>query len=355
MKSKKTIIGLCIVLLIVVIIVARLVSNKNKRDAEIRAVSEFSVTVPVITDTVKHLDSNNVIVSNGNFEAAREITVASETQGKVTAVKGDAGSKVATGQTLAETDHRIYISQLNSSKFNMAKAEKDMKRYEEMAKGDAATTQQTEQAKQAYVNAESAYTAAKIQYENSIVKSPFNGIITKRYIEIGTYLQPGMPVFDIVDMDHLKLVIHLTGSEVSSVKEGQIAEITVDMYPNTIFEGKVKSIVVKADASKRFEVELEIKNRSDKKIKPGMFGTCTFNRQSNTGNQLIIPRKALNGSIKDPDVFVVTGNAVTSRKIDAVPLDDKNIVVKNGLKEGEIIVVSGQINLVEGTKVKITR
>ena len=119
MKSKKTIIGLCIVLLIVVIIVARLVSNKNKRDAEIRAVSEFSVTVPVITDTVKHLDSNNVIVSNGNFEAAREITVASETQGKVTAVKGDAGSKVATGQTLAETDHRIYISQLNSSKFNM--------------------------------------------------------------------------------------------------------------------------------------------------------------------------------------------------------------------------------------------
>jgi hypothetical protein len=78
-----------------------------------------------------------------------------------------------------------------------------------------------------------------------------------------------------------------------------------------------------------------------------------FAKQSGL-KELTIPRRAITGSIKDPSVFVVRGDSVVERKISAVVLDDKNVTVSQGLSAGEIVVISGQINLVNGSKIKLT-
>jgi multidrug efflux pump subunit AcrA (membrane-fusion protein) len=89
-------------------------------------------------------------------------------------------------------------------------------------------------------------------------------------------------------------------------------------------------------------------------IRPGMFGTGTFTLESDQ-KQLVIPRRAITGSILDPEVFVVNADSVFLKKIEAVSLNDRYVTVKKGLKEGDVIVVSGQINLVNGSKVSIIR
>ena len=144
------------------------------------------------------------------------------------------------------------------------------------------------------------------------------------------------------------------GDEIEKVQKGQIVSINVDAYPGTSYDGKVSAVIVKADLSKRYCAEVEVTNRIDKLIKPGMFGTGLFEGQF--GNKVLaISRKAITGSIKSPEVFIVEGDSVIVRTIGVIPLNDKYIAVTQGLKEGDVIVTSGQINLVNGSKITLNK
>jgi len=354
MKSKKLILSIAIITVIVVIIVVRLVSNKRSFDDQLKMISEFNTTVPVITDTVKYEQIATEFSVNGTFEPLHEISISSEIQGKIISIAAETGNNVKAGQVLASIDNKLYKSQLDLAKSNLEKTEKDKQRYEILLKGDAVTAQQYETVKQEYENAQTAYTSAKIQYDNASVKAPFDGVITKKYIEKGTYLSPGTAVFEIVEIKKVKFIAKLTGDEVENVHKGQALKISVDNYPGISYDGVITAIVVKSDNSKRYDVEIEVLNHTDKLIKPGMFGTAIFG--GNVGaKSLTIPRIALVGSIKNPEVFIVHGDSVISQSIDAVTLDDKYVTVKQGLKAGDVIVVSGQINLVTGSKIKLNK
>jgi len=352
MKLNKIIISSFIIIAIVVIIIVRLVSNKNSFEKELKMVSEFNTTIPVITDTVKYQQLATGFSVNGTFSPSQEISIIAETQGKVISISSEIGDKVITGQVMASIDNELLKSQLKLAQFNLEKAEKDMKRFEQLSKGDAVTIQQYEAAKQVFINAQSSFVAAKIQYDNSFIKAPFNGIVTKRNIEKGTWLSIGSPVFDIVDINKLKLIAKLTDDEITKVQKGQNVKISVETYPGIFYDGKISAIIIKADLSKHYDVEIEVNNRTDKLIKPGMYGTIVFASKSDK-QTLIIPRKAIVGSIKNPEIFQVKGDSVILQKIEITPLDDKYVLVLKGLQAGDVIVTSGQINLVDGSKIKL--
>jgi RND family efflux transporter MFP subunit len=205
---------------------------------------------------------------------------------------------------------------------------------------------------QNYLMAHSAYISAERQYQNSFFRAPFNGFVTKRHIEKGSFLFPGTPLFDIVETDRVRLVLKLTGEQITKVSRGMNVKITTGPFKGVYYHGKVHAIETRSDLSKRYATEIEVVNNPVSTIRPGMFGTGTFCLESDK-KQLVIPRRAIAGSILDPEVFVVNADSVMLKKIEAVSLNDRYVTVKNGLKAGDIIVVSGQINLVNGTKVSI--
>jgi len=352
MKSRRT--TILIIIVTVIIIVVRLTSNKRSFDKQLKMITEFNTRVPVITDTVKYNQIPAAFSINGSFQALHEISITSEIQGKINSIASATGDNVRAGQILASIENELFASQLELAKFNLEKAEKDMQRFDQLSKGEAVTLQQFESAKQTYMNARSACTAAKVQYESTNIKAPFDGIITRQYIEKGSYLSPGMPVFDLVEIKNVKFIGKLTSAEVEKVHKGQHVKIGVDNYPGINYEGKINSMVVKTDLSKRYDVEIEVVNKADYLIKPGMFGTGIF--EDYRGEKVLtIPRKAIGGSIKSPEVYLVKGDSVVSRSITASPVDDKNIQVTQGLNAGDVIVVAGQINLVNGSKISFNK
>ena len=82
-----------------------------------------------------------------------------------------------------------------------------------------------------------------------------------------------------------------------------------------------------------------------------MYGSVLFANDSKVP-VLVIPRRAIANSIIDPEIFLVKGDSVIKQKILAASLDEKYVIVKNGLNKGDVIVISGQINLVNGSKVR---
>jgi membrane fusion protein, multidrug efflux system len=352
MKPRKRITVAIIVIILISLVAFRLFSNKRSFENQLNMVSELNTTIPVFTDTVEYKHIESGFSTNGDFLPFREVTITAETMGKVISISSETGDSVLKGHILASFDNEVAESQFAQAKFTLEKAEKDMKRVEELSKYDAATIQQFESMKQIFASARYAYTAAKVNSEQAQIRAPFNGILTRRYIEYGTYLTPGAPAFDIVEIDKMKLLTRLTQSEVDKVRKNQVVNITVDAYPGINYEGHVGNIVVKADPSRLYEVEINVKNQAGNVLKPGMYGTINFTSVSEL-KELVIPRKALEQSIMNPEVFLVSGETVIKKRIIISPLNDMYVVVKSGLKEGDVIVTSGQINLVSGAKISI--
>ena len=352
MKLKKYILSSVIIIALVTAVALRLYSNKNSFDRELKMVAESNTIIPVMTDTVKYQGQATELSVNGSFSPSQEISIAAESQGKIISLRSGVGDKVVTGQVMASLDNEVSNSQLKLAKFNLEKAEKDMKRFEQLSHSDAATTQQYESSRQNFEMAQSAYTSAKVENRNTIIKAPFNGMITKRYIDNGAYVSPGTPLFDIVEINSLKFIVKLTAEEAGKVKKDQHVKVSVEAFPGVTYDGKVSAVVIKADVSKHYDVEIDVNNTTAHLIKPGMYGAAVFSGNS-VGQPLVIPRKAIDGSIRNPEIFLVKGDSVIVRKILVASLDEKQVQVLEGLKAGDVIVTSGQISLVNGSKIKL--
>jgi RND family efflux transporter MFP subunit len=354
MKRKSILINISVITILLIAGTVRLISNKRYFSEQLKMVSEVNTIVPVITDTVKSKVISAEFVENGTYQPFREISVISETQGRVLEVNAETGDYVKAGQILGFTDNNILKSQVELAEYGLLKAEKDLHRFEELSKDDAVTIQQSESARQNYLIARSAYITAKTQYQNSFFIAPFNGFVTKRHIEKGCFLFPGTPLIDIVETDRVKLILKLTGEQVTQIFRGMNVKVTAGPFTGVDYHGKVSALETRADISKRYTTEIEVFNNPASPIRPGMFGTGTFKFESDK-KQLVIPRRAITGSIQDPEVFVVNADSVILKSIEAVSMNDKLVTVKTGLLEGDVIVVSGQINLVNGSKISIIR
>ena len=352
MKFKRIIISASIVVALIAIVALRLISNEQSFDKELKMVSESNTTIPVLTDTVKYQQTAQEFSVTGTFSPSQEIAVTAETQGRIISINAEPGISVKKSQVLASLENEVFAAQLELAKFNLEKAEKNADRYKKLSQGDAATMQQYESAKQDFEIAQSTYTSAKVDYENTFIKAPFDGIITKRYIDKGAYVSSGSPVFDLIKINQLKFIAKLTASEADQVKKGQLVRLSVDAYPGINYNGRISAVIVKADLSKRYDVEIEVDNQAGKLIKPGMFGTVALGRHAGE-KALVISRKAIAGSIKNSEVFLVKGDSVNLQKIRITPLNDKQVIVTEGLNVGDVVVTSGQISLVNGSKIKI--
>jgi RND family efflux transporter MFP subunit len=350
LKQNFKVIAIAIILITTV--AARLVSNKESFDRDQKLASETSVAVPVLTQKamVKAIDKG--FTADGTFVADKEVVLSSEISGKAIAVKAKVGDRVHTGQVLAELDHSVTEVQLQQAKANLQKLEKDLQRNESLIKTDGATAQQLEQSKQDVIDARATLVELQKQYDNSYIKAPFDGCITRREVENGSFLSPGAETFYLSTTWRIKLVVNITAEQLAFVQKGRAVSVKADDLPAENMEGTVNSINEKANQSKQFEVEISLNNTSDTQIKPGMFGKATFAGEG--GQQaLVIPQVAIPGSIKDAEVFVVKGDSAVVTKISVSPLNEKEVMVTSGLTEGDVLVVSGQINLTNGTKVKI--
>ncbi len=108
-----------------------------------------------------------------------------------------------------------------------------------------------------------------------------------------------------------------------------------------------------ADASLNFPVEIEVENNAKSAIKAGMYGTANFITKKQ--KMLVVPRKAYIGSVNENEVFVYQNGVVKLKKVTSGKIIGDKVQILNGLNEGEQVVITGQINLKDGTKVEILK
>ena len=349
----KKITIIIISLVVVALIVFRLSTN-NKKINNNKNVSTDLAYVSVNVSPVSKMVVDNSLKLTGYMEANSEINIAAEALGTITSLNAELGQKKLKGDVIATIDDKLKILAVQKAKNLKVKLEKDLGRNKNLYKGGSITEQQLDEAQNTYDDAVIQFEQAEKQLKDATIKTPITGIITKKQIKQGEYVNIGNPIVTIVDISKLKIKLNVSEANVYQLKLGDKTIITTDVYPGVVFEGNISFISSQGDDSHNYPVEIVIPNNSKYPLKSGTFANVMI-KLPLEAEALYIPRESLLGSITDAEVYVAENSKAIRKKIVVGSGNDKYIKVISGLKEGEEVIVNGQINLSENKAIKIVK
>jgi RND family efflux transporter MFP subunit len=347
----KTIVSLSLIIVISIII---LLLFKRKADSSKNNARDEFMTFPVNVVQVTSEDVQENLVFTGTINAYNDVTIVSETQGKVTAVFAEIGQYKEAGSIILQIDDELKKANYQLAEVNYNKTKKDLERFNKLYESNSASDQQLEGAQLAFQSAEAQYIIAKRQYNDTKIKTPISGIITSRPVEVGTMASVNMPVANVANISQMKVKLNLSESDAFKVKVGDTVTVTTEVYPDYRYKGKIKSISDKSDDLHTYPTEIIISNDKNFPLKAGMFGRIIFNSRY-SGRSIMIPRETLLSGTREAKVFVVDNNVVSTRDLEIGVEVGTKIQVRKGLSEGETIVKAGQNNLKDGYKVTIVK
>lgn len=349
--KKKTIIASVIVLGLLGIMTWTLSANKKVIDAN-KQIKNTETTIAVTAATAVMKETNGNLELVGTAQASKEVSVASESSGKIVQVNFRMGDFVAKGKVLARIDDTYKRLAYENAKLTYDKSKDDYQRNLTLHKGDAISDTQLRDIKMTFDNAAIQLANAKKQWDDTKITAPFSGYISAQNTELGAYVNAGTVIAGITDISELKVVLDVSESSAYELRPGQQVNITTDVHPEAEYKGRISNISPKASTSHTYPVEILIPNNGKDKLKAGTYVNVNVNT-GKSGKALMIPRDAIVSSVKDPSVYVVKGNNAELVKITTGRSFNSTLEVMAGLSEGDKVVTNGQINLTNGSKVSV--
>jgi len=331
--------------------------NENKAVIDQKATQTEPVIaeIPVTTVPVSLQELNNEIELIGTFEARKELNVFAESQGRINRIYIKEGQRISKGQTIATIDDAAVQAQLVTARASLQKAQKDVERYKNLLDVGAISQTQYEEVQLGMQNQASNLTTIQEQLKYSTAKSPMSGVVKELILEEGSFANPGTQIATIVDINNLNLIVKMDEKDVVKVKNRQKVNITTEVYPDVKFSGRINQIAVQADVARKYEIAIELSNSRKHPLKAGMYGNVKIpSKAADVQNTaLAIPRKSVVGSLKSPKVFIAKDGKAILTDIEVGETIEENVIVLNGLNEGDLVITTGQINLDNGRDIKI--
>ncbi len=171
------------------------------------------------------------------------------------------------------------------------------------------------------------------------IASPVSGYVSERNALPNLFVEPATRLYSIVDLSRIWVYAQVFQDDVGNLKPGDPARITVDAYPNRVFQGRVESILPQVDvATRTVRVRFDIAN-PDLKLKPGMF--VNVDLKANLGRQLVAPASAVLRSGTRELAFLYQGDGrIEPREVITGAHVGDDLVIVKGLTAHQRIVTS---------------
>lgn len=326
--------------------------NQAEVERKSKPVHSGAVAVGIMEVQLQTLQENQTKV--GLIVAQNEVAVVSEASGKIIAVHAGVGSYLPAGAPIVKLDDGLAKANFLSARTNYDKAQRDWERALELHQQELISNSDLEAARNEFHSAEATRLTAERQYQNTMITTPIAGIVTARPVNLGVMVSPGTMVATIIDNSSFKIGVNVGAREAFGMKVGDEVGVATAIYPGTQFKGRITSISDSSDEARTFPVEVVISNQKEYPLKSGIYGKVTF-RLGTKRPVLAIPREAVLGSVKNPQVYVVENGVAKLRKIVVGSEIDTRLEVLRGLKEQEQVVVSGQDNLQDNSAVEVIK
>ena len=314
--------------------------------------SQNAAAIPVQAVAAKKGDISLFLMQTTTIEAERQVDILAKVSGQVVKLPAEEGMRVKTGDLLAQLDEAELKINLLRTEVSFETDKSVYERSKDMLERSFIATEDYEAARLQYESSKAAYEAARLQLEYTSIRSPFDGIVTTRNIELGQRVNVNQSLFVIADFNPLRAKIFVPEKDIRRIFEGQEAKIKVEAAPDIEFKGIVKMISPVVDPeSGTSKVTIDI-NDDMGELKPGMFASVFITTETHH-NTLIIPKKSLVLESDVDQVYIFQNGNAHKVNLDVGFTSGDNLEVLSGLQEGDLVVTAGQDGLREGLPIRI--
>ncbi|WP_117235546.1 efflux RND transporter periplasmic adaptor subunit [Vibrio maerlii] len=311
---------------------------------------------PVTVTEVKPVDWVPVIEAIGFIEPNQGVTVANETSGVIDKIAFQSGAKVEEGQPLVMLDSAVEKANLKSSQARLPAAEAKYKRYKGLFSKGSISKEAYDEAEANFFSLSADIESLKASIDRREIKAPFAGEVGIRNVYLGQYLQAGTDIVRLEDTSVMRLRFTVPQTDISRIQIGQQMDIFVDAYPEIAFKGSISAIEPAVNIqSGLIQVQADIPN-SDGKLRSGMFARANIILPT-LENQITLPQTAITFTLYGDNVYILSEEDGAKRvqqhvvKVGERTADIAHIL--EGVKEGDVVVTSGQVRLSNGAKVRV--
>jgi membrane fusion protein, multidrug efflux system len=327
-------------------------------------------TVSVLKPAAEPADEELTLPAQ--LQAYVESAIYSRTNGYLVRWNKDIGSKVTKGELLAEIDTPEVDQELSQAKAarqqiqaQLELAKSSAERWINLRKTDSVSQQEADQQTSAYTQARANIAAAdanvrRLEQLESFkhIYAPFSGVLTKRNVDTGALINAGSAgqgreLFDIAQVDPLRVYVSVPQASAPSIKKGMPAYIELSEYPGKKFTGKVvRTADVIDPATRTLYTEIDVPN-PDGRLMPGSYAQVHFAVPVQTV-RMSVPVNALLFRAEGPRIAVVESDNKVHLKPITIGRDfGTRVEILNGLDRGDQIVVNPADSLQEGQAVNI--
>jgi membrane fusion protein, multidrug efflux system len=305
---------------------------------------------------------------SGTLEPEREAAIRSQVAGSVLQTYADQGQAVNAGAVLARIDATGIQDAYTSARAAQVSARNaadvaahDLDRNQKLLAAGAIAERDIEQARRASIAAQAALedansrlATAQKAFRSTTVTAPFSGIVSERPVSAGDVVQPGTPLFTVVDPSSMRLEASVPAEQLSLIRVGVPVLFTVSGYPGRQFEGHIIRINPTADPTTRqVRIYVSIPNAGHTLV-GGLFATGRMSSATRMG--LVVPEGAVDLRGSAPAVMRVRGGKAEKVQVQ-VGITDKSsetIEILAGLQAGDTLLLGAAQGITPGTAVRVS-
>jgi RND family efflux transporter MFP subunit len=359
---------------------------------------------PVTLETVRLEKVKRAVELVGTLAAVDQVTISSETDGKVSRILADLGDRVTAGQTLIQIDREKQQYNLDQQRATLARALAQYGAADPAHLPEVEKTPDVQKASADLLQAQQAYTRTNELFKRSLVpqqmlddaaaalqskkasydlalqtaknlrasieaseasmkladrqlrdteiRAPFDGYIEKRLVNLGELVKTQTPVMSVVRVDPLKVIAEIPEKMAPWIHQGESVQLNVDAYPDRTFIGTVSRISPAVNTSTRaFPFEALVPNK-EAVLKPGTFARVHI-ESGKVDDVLTLPYSTLQYRYGVNRVFLVEGDKLVVRELKVGDRIGDRIEILSGVQAGDRVAANDIDKLVDGMKVAV--
>lgn len=327
-------------------------ANTKMNQETINPLDDVSKGINVETSLVISQDFQKQIISNGIIEAKDKSDLHFETTSHIASILVKNGQSVIKGQTLAILKNDLLLNQMEKAKIELEIA--NLKLQEEKINYSLdnidipSNILNNIKMKSGYSEALNRYEYARILYNQTFLKAPFDGVIANINTKVGNYISSGDLFCTVINNKNLDVSFSIIENEVPYIKNNQKIEINLFSDNSKHYSASISEINPLIDKNGLVFIKAKIIN-SDKSLYDGMRVRVLVNQEIN--NILVIPKEALVLRSNKEVVFTINNGRAKWNYVKKTDENNTSYAISNGLNIGDTIIISGNINLSHDAKV----
>lgn len=314
----------------------------------------------VVATVVAPTDVPAALDAVGSLRAVREVVLAPEVAGRVTAIAFDGGERVSAGATIVQlydgperADRAAAVARAEFARLQLA-------RSRELVPTGAESREMLQQRQAEYDQARAAVAQLDARLAQKRIAAPFAGSIGVRRVDRGQYLNPGDEIATLTDLSRLFVDFSVPQQDLSKLRAGAPVQVTSDAWPGRSFTARVATIEPRvADDSRNILVRGVLAN-PDGALRPGMYIRAAL-ELAPLPDALVVPATAIVTSAQGDSVIVIRGkDARKEGKAEQVAVTTGRrfgdaVVVTTGLKANDVVVTEGQLRVQPGGMLQVSK